>query len=493
MVRGCPHCGAGFVRRASACSRCWAAEPGLPGAPISRPVLPVTRAAMHAPGAPATAVAQLDVASPHAESSANDDVARRAGALTNARASVLTPPGAIGAITTYIGGARRWSQPAVAAAVLILITVGVSGNSDSSNPPAGAVVLASSPARVPAIALPTVPAPTTATTATTAPRFAGNGRPLLGEPTGLALYAAVTKPGSNAATLTRIDLDTGRITELDGVLHGYPQQLMMAGDRLVVADDTVHAIDSSGRDQLLLPDAGSVVIKEGNIIGAVTMRGQRAVLSQVDVTSSTPVAEIELPAGVTKAFPDGLGQVVFEGPAGGVFRLDPATGRQRDAGWGHLRWAGHGYFEDVSCDERAQCQMMLHDLADGTTHRLATGPTAASAIAFPDPLFRYWVLGSVLPGDAEAKTRIIRLADSTTLTAPVALGPARYCSLGDCIPAQPVWTADGQWMLSAGDGTVSAWRTGLDSPITLPIDGRVIAITVAQTINGPGQPTSTTR
>ena len=449
--------------------------------------MPVTRAAVHAAAALTTVVAEPDTAGAPLAAVPPDTASRGANALANARAAALS---ATTTITTRARASRRWLQPALAATVLILITVGVGDNAETTNPPAGAAVPAPSPTTALA-AVPTTVA--TAITTTTAPRFAGNGRPLLGEPTRLALYAAITKPGSNAATLARIDLDTGRITELDGVLHGYPQQLMMAGDRLVVADDTVHAIDSTGRDQLLLPDASSVVINEGNIVGAVTMRDQRAVLRQVDATSSTRVDDIVLPAGVTKAFPDGLGQVVFEGPAGGVFRLDPVTGRQRDAGWGHLRWAGHGYFEDVSCDERAQCQMMLHNLADGTTHRLAAGPTAASAIAFPDPLFRYWVLGSVLPGDAEAKTSIIRLADAATLTAPVALGPARYCSLGGCMPAQPVWTADGGWMLSAGDGTVTAWHTGLDAPITLPIDGHVIAITVAQTIDGPGQPTSTTR
>ncbi len=156
---------------------------------------------------------------------------------------------------------------------------------------------------------------------------------------------------------------------------------------------------------------------------------------------------------------DGQGQVLLEADAGGVYRLDPATGRVRQLSDGRLRGLGPRHVLIVRCDGALRCGAHLIDLVSG-----ADQPTAAPAASLPDDVAALSSDGHWLVGTANGRVVLLDLRSSSA--------PLVDTVLAGVPPTWAALTADGTYVLAGNeDGSVAVRSEAL-----MLRDGRVAAL-----------------
>jgi hypothetical protein len=226
----------------------------------------------------------------------------------------------------------------------------------------------------------------------------------------------------------------------------------------------------------------------------------------VKVRDGSAPVDVALPAGTVRAYPvtrtSPQGEVdvtiVYEKPGGGVLRKDLAgmtrplpcadpTKAECTAGYGFLRAAERGRFQEATCD-LGPCRLMLHDLVDNVVQPVLEGPAAFDTVGVPDKVNNYMWLATA-PGKSDGSSIALRLGDGKRFTVPVALAAVANCSIQPCPAALPVWSDGGEVLFGVtAVHHVFAWNAVLESPLHLDELGTVSAVAVGAANGGPNLP-----
>ncbi len=411
---------------------------------------------------------------------------------------------------------RRWLAPAIAAAVLLVIAVGVtvrSGGRVSGPDSAGANVSVATPPTTattattasattgaPAASTTPVPAPTattttasttrtTTTTTTTRVARVGDGEPLLGDPLALSLYAAHPATVSEPAYLERVNVDDGTRTRIP-----YPnvegiRQMTVVGNELVVVGEDISAIGPDGT-RLILGGQGFERSLQNEIASMVVTDHGNTVLRMVNVRDRSAPVDVPLPDGTTRAYSDGTGMgIVYGKPGGGVLRKSTTgTDEPQNAGFGELRAGGVDRFQEATC-AKGPCRLTLHPLTDDKVQVLLEGKAALDTVGVTDKINNYvWM--ATAPSASDGTSAVLRLSDGRRWSIPIVLAPMANCTIEPCPASPPVWSDGGEVLFGVGaDHHVFAWRAGWgEAPQHLPDLGAVTAVAVGEAHAGPNAP-----
>ena len=398
---------------------------------------------------------------------------------------------------------RRWLAPAIAAAVLLLIAIGVtvrSGGRVSGPDRAGANVSVATPTTIATTASATTSAPaasttttvlataTTRTPATTVARI-GDGEPLLGDPLALSLYAAHPATASEPAYLERVNIDDGTRTRIPYPNVEAIRQMTVVGNELVVIGNDISAIGPDGT-RLILGGQGFERSLQNEIASMVVTDHGNTVLRMVNVRDRSAPVDVPLPEGTTRAYSDGTTKrVVFGRPGGGVLKkTTTGTDDPRSAGYGVLRVGGVDRFQEATC-ANGPCRLTLNPLTDDKVQVLLEGQAALDTVGVTDKINNYvWM--ATAPSASDGTSAVLRLSDGRRWSIPIVLAPMANCTIEPCPASPPVWSDGGEVLFGVGsDHHVFAWRAGWgEAPQHLPDLGAVTAVAVGESHAGPNAP-----
>ena len=378
-------------------------------------------------------------------------------------------------VATTGGRPSRWQVAGLVAALaavagLIAVLVGSGGSDGADSSPTTTV---STSTTAPAT---TAPATTAATTTrpvvtTGAPSSTGpvvtylNGAPslVLGAPTGgQSLYV------TNGSAVTRIELDTGKMTTA-AVLpptNGSPwySASVHGGTLLVLAMGNVGSyrvpLDLSA-PATLVPGSGAIypVLGTDLVWSVGSDAGTGTVLTRTD---GTVVANVTTPTGVNVV--GALGDRLLFESSGRVYTLD-RTGRVRAYANGTVQALNGGWVVWRACDDQARCSLHL-----GSADR-----ADARALNLPDSLSTNYRVGPQMLSP-DGRFLVAYTGQSFGL---IDLTTGRV--IEQSLPGFGVaWSADGKWMFHPS--------TSLRVEAVSTVDGRsvVISLTNAGAPTGNG-------
>jgi hypothetical protein len=360
------------------------------------------------------------------------------------------------------GGRRRNLVIGVAVALVVtaVVVLGTTGSGRSAAPPTTPPTTSAG-------------APdTTVDTAPLKPTIIGTGRPLLGEPSGLALLLV-----SYDGQLNHLDLDTGQldVTHLSspggesqawyltdqGLIYGDGKSLVLrmldGTERSIAFSQTVDSYNTYSR-----ASAGQ--------IWAMTQSGQDgALLLRIDLATAAVVERIPIGSAYLVGA-DEIGRPLLQLGDGMVWRL-AADGQWSTFGSLPTRPIGHGLYLNTTCPQPPACIVQVR-----------TGD--------------HKVLYTVPPLDTEYAQDVAAGASNGTLTALVrasvggpsqaidVYGPdgSRVVTLSDFSlqysqdGSGMSWSPDGVWLFWFGAIAMHAWRAGLDAPLSIDLSSLSIAM-----------------
>ncbi len=395
---------------------------------------------------------------------------------------------------------RRWLAPAIAAAVLVMIAIGVtvrSGGRVSGPDRAGANVSVATPPTIatsapattsaPAAASTTTSIPASTTTTTTVVRI-GDGQPLLDGPLALSLYAAHPATASEPAYLERVNVDDGTRTRIPYPNVENIRQMTVVGDELVVIGNDISAIGPHGT-RLILGGQGFERSLQNEIASMVVTDHGNTVLRMVNVRDQSAPVDVPLPDGTTRAYSDGTTKrVVFGRPGGGVLKkTTTGTDAPGSAGFGELRAGGVDRFQEATC-ENGPCRLTLNPLTDDKVQVLLQGAAALQTVGVADRINNnVWM--ATAPSASDGTSAVLRLSDGRRWSIPIVLAPMANCTIEPCPASPPVWSDGGEVLFGVGsDHQVFAWRTGWEAPQHFTDLGAVTAVAVGEAHAGPNAP-----
>jgi hypothetical protein len=176
------------------------------------------------------------------------------------------------------------------------------------------------------------PPTTVATTAAARPAI-GDGRPLLGEPTGLVLFrweSDLRQQATPQSDLERIDLDTGTRTAPLTITGSVPRIWPVPGGVALNTGDNLTILDRAGTTRCVLAASLDVVPAKTGVwvIQHDRVANSTKALWITDLTTCAVTAEVAVPPGA-RAVGDLDGQLVVQAAASGAYRLDASGNAQR--------------------------------------------------------------------------------------------------------------------------------------------------------------------
>jgi hypothetical protein len=299
--------------------------------------------------------------------------------------------------------------------------------------------------------------------------------PLLPDPSGLQLLTVET-----SGRVRLIDLDTGTAVTRPFSVEPSNQfsSVFAIGDALVIsgydgAGVPATSVYRAGFDiPMGLVGGRSWPIPGTDEFFSVTSfypDGKPMVLYRYDQFGSEVAASIQLPEGVTDAFPLGDGVLLSAGP--GLYRLDPTTSEITFivAGYpeGEVR-SNSSTFDVFTCDEKLQCAISTFDTSGKLVGTAPAGDRFGGRQRWASPDGSQSLVMTYRPTGTEVE--VVARDETVLWTYP---NP-------NSIDGQAVgWSPNSQWLFLKGESGLMAWREGLTEPVVLGLSNVVAFSLVA--------------
>ncbi len=379
-----------------------------------------------------------------------------------------------------MGPPRSRRRTAVTAAVVVVglavvaSVVGRGGGETASSPTTSVAPTSTAPVT-------TIASSTTTTTTTLGPLAPLNlGRPLLPEPTGLTVIAAIAPSGGRPFRLIYLDLDTGTrrqvpLTDPPGGMQALKDGVLIYGNqgdlRFLRDDGTSTPLSLS---QPVFPLDSTTNLAWAALDRAVATN-DRERYGLFDLLNGGKLGELSLPLGTYAGGAVDQESILVSIPNNGSYRFDAATGTAVRVGRGSLVDFRNGRYVGLECDDAFQCQQRLADadhpdgvtVVDGahaTTDRISLSPTGPYVLRTDSTVSR-------------SGTMVVNIDTGETID----LGPTNLESsspFGGGQGVSALWSADGRTVITPVIGGLRVWQAGHE-PVTIPIgrDMSIISLT----------------
>ena len=316
---------------------------------------------------------------------------------------------------------------------------------------------------------------TTEPVAPPVPTIIGDGRPLLGLPSGLAVIAS-----TGDGELHRLDLDTGQldVTRFSSSPTDSPETWFLTSAGLIYTDGKglvlrtpagterkIALTGPSSYNPIGSADANSFWVQSQPQAQAIGQPTPATMMFRVDLRTSAVVET----TGPINAYPSGIdsdGRPLFGLADGTIWKLD-AEHRWVKLGGSSTQALGHGLYLEAACPSPPTCSMVARK-ADGTV--VASLPTTSS---YPGQDLQ----GSASNGDLIALVRASLDGVGASTIEVYNLAGTLVATLDDFMIRYHMgrglggltWSADGQWLIWAGGYKLHAWRPGFAHAITIDL------------------------